>query len=307
MMITRRVWAAAAALAVLGLAGCGPVRTPWAAPAATTQAIDVHGLRRTFHVYRPPGLSGPAPLVIMLHGGFGTGTQAEQDYHWDATARVAHFVVAYPDGLDRAWNAGGGCCGVPGRTGVDDVGFITRMVARISAEVRIDPDRIYATGISNGGLMAYRLACATRIFAAIGPVAATELGGCRSPAPVSVIHIHGTADRNIPYRGGTGQGFAHIDGPAIPLLNARWRSIDHCAAPSVRSAGVLTTSVARCPGGRAVELITVRGAGHQWPGSVPAKPLAARLLHLDPPSTALNATQVIWRFFAAHHRAAHPR
>src|SRR5512135_2322953 len=118
MMITRRVWAAAAALAVLGLAGCGPARTPWAAPAATTQAIDVHGLRRTFHVSRPPVLSGPAPLVIMLHGGFGTGTQAEQDYHWDATARAAHFVVAYPDGLDRAWNAGGGCCGVPGRTGV---------------------------------------------------------------------------------------------------------------------------------------------------------------------------------------------
>ena len=308
MMITsrpRRGCAAGLALALLGAAaaGCQPVRTPWAAPSGpATQAIWVAGLRRTFHVYRPPGLAGPAPLVVMLHGGFGTGTQAEQAYHWDAQARSAHFVVAYPDGLDRAWNVGGGCCGVPGRTGADDVGFITRMVARISAEVRIDPDRIYATGISNGGMLAYRLACATTIFAAIGPVAATELGSCRSPAPVSVIHIHGTADRNVPYGGGTGQGFARIHGPAIPLLNASWRSIDHCAAPSVSTAGLVTTSVARCPGGRAVELITVRGAGHQWPGSVPPAPLAARLLHLDPPSTALDATRVIWRFFAAHPR-----
>jgi polyhydroxybutyrate depolymerase len=303
-MITRGGRLAMLALALFGLAGCGPVRGQQAAPAAaSTQVIDVHGLRRTFHVYRPAGLAGPAPLVVMLHGGFGTGTQAEQDYGWDAQARAAHFVVAYPDGLDRAWNVGGGCCGVPGRTGADDVGFITRMVARISAEVRIDPDRVYATGISNGGMLAYRLACDTTIFAAIGPDSATELGSCRSPAPVSVIHIHGTADHNIPYDGGPGQGFAHIDGPAIPFLNATWRSIDRCAAPpSVRVAGVVTTSVARCPGGRAVELITIRGAGHQWPGSVPPSPLAARLLHLDQPSTALNATRVIWRFFAAHPR-----
>lgn len=313
MMIMRRGCARAAvlALALPGLAACGPVRGPVgglsAAPAAASQVIYVHGVRRTFHLYRPSGLAGPAPLVVMLHGGFGTGTQAEQAYGWDAVARGARFVVAYPDGLDRAWNVGGGCCGVPGRTRTDDVGFITRMVARISAEVRIDPDRVYATGISNGGMLAYRLACDTRIFAAIGPDSATELGRCRSPAPVSVIHIHGTADRNIPYHGGTGQGFAHIDGPPIPLLNASWRSIDHCAAPSVRVAGVVTTSVARCPGGRAVELITIKGAGHQWPGSVPPSRLAARLLHLDQPSSALNATQVIWRFFASHHRAAHPR
>jgi polyhydroxybutyrate depolymerase len=305
MMITRRGcgWAAVLALALPGLAACAPLRSQRAAPAAaTTQVIYVHGLRRTFHVYRPPGLAGAVPLVVMLHGGFGTGSQAEQAYGWDAQARAARFVVAYPDGLDRAWNVGGGCCGIPGRTGVDDVGFITQMVARISGQLRIDPDRIYATGISNGGMLAYRLACDTTIFAAIGPVAATQLGRCRSPAPISVIHIHGTADHNVPYAGGPGQGIAHINGPAIPLLNARWRSIDHCAAPSIAVAGVVTTSVARCPGGRAVELITVRGAGHQWPGSVPPSRLAARLLHLDQPSTALNATRVIWQFFCAHHR-----
>lgn len=230
------------------------------------QVIWAAGARRTFHLYRPAALAGPAPLVVMLHGGFGTGLQAERAYGWNAAARAAGFVVAYPDGLDR----------------------------------------IYATGMSNGGMLAYRLACETRIFAAIGPVAATQLSRSRSPAPVSVIHIHGTADRNVPFGGGTGQGFARIQGPAIPLLNATWRSVNQCGAPSVSSSGLVTTSIARGPAGRAVELITVHGAGHQWPGSVPPAPLAARLLHLDQPSTALDATKVIWRFFASHHRAAHP-
>jgi len=111
--------------------------------------------------------------------------------------------------------------------------------------------------------------CHTTIFAAIGPDSATELGGCPAPAPLSVIHIHGTADKNIPYQGGEGDGVAHIDGPSVPSLNARWRGIDHCAAPATKTAGAVTTSTAACPGGRTVELITIAGAGHQWPGAVP--------------------------------------
>jgi polyhydroxybutyrate depolymerase len=292
------------------LAGCAPMQrlhagggtTAPAMPAgSSSHAITVAGVSRTFGVYRPAVLPAAAALVVMLHGGFGTGAQAERSHHWDAQADRDHFVVAYPDGLDRAWNTGGGCCGVPGRTGADDIGFITAMVSAIEHALPVSPRRVYATGISNGGIMAYTLACHTTIFAAIGPDSATELGSCRAPAPVSVIHIHGTADRNIPYNGGQGDGVAHIDGPAIPALNASWRHIDHCAAPAVRTIGAVTTSTAGCPAGRTVELITIAGAGHQWPGAVPA-PLAQRLLDLDPPSTALNATQVIWRFFAAHPR-----
>ena len=139
------------------------------------------------------------------------------------------------------------------------------------------------------------------IFAAIGPDSATELGSCPSPAPISVIHIHGTADKNIPYDGGPGDGVAHIDGPSIPAVNATWRHIDHCAVPVITTAKVVTTSIARCPAGRAVDLITIAGAGHQWPGATPNR-LAQELLHLDPPSKALDATQVIWQFFAAHPR-----
>ena len=109
------------------------------------------------------------------------------------------FLVAYPDGLNRAWNVnGGGCCGRPAREGVDDVGFIGAAVADIVKNVSIDSSRVYATGMSNGGIMSYTLACNTSIFAAIGPDAATQLNLCRSPRPTSVMTIHGTADRARP-------------------------------------------------------------------------------------------------------------
>ena len=108
-------------------------------------------------------------------------------------------------------------------------------------------------------------------------------------------------DTRIRYNGGEGEGTAHIDGPAIPALNATWRAIDGCGAPNVTTSGVVTTSIANCPNGRTVELITIDGAGHQWPGA-PGKPLIQKLLGTDPPSTALNATSTIWQFFAQHHK-----
>lgn len=267
----------------------------------STQKISVDGRNRTFHLYRPATLDSPAALVVVLHGGWGSGTQAEKDYHWDDTANSGHFLVVYPDGVDRAWNAGGGCCGPPAASNVDDVAFVSQLVASIEKQVTVDQNRVYATGISNGGLMAYRLACDTTIFAAIGPDSATLLGPCPKPAPISVLHIHGTADQNIPYNGGPGNGLAHINGPAVPALLATWRGVDGCAAPAVTVSGAVTTSIADCPAGRTVELITIAGAGHQWPGAA-SNPVADRLLGLDPVSTALDATSTYWRFFASHHK-----
>lgn len=232
---------------------------------------------RTYHLYRPAGLADPAPLVVFLHGGFGSAEQAEKTYGWDAEADAGHFLVAYPDGVDRAWNTGGGCCGVPARTGVDDVGFITAMVAAISRTVPVDPRKVFASGMSNGGIMAYTLACHTTVFAAIGPGSATQLGDCPSPKPLSVIHIHGTADHNVPYDGGVGDGVASIDGPSAPALDVQWRAVDRCGPPTVSTAGTATTSVASCPQDMRVELITVAGMGHQW---------------------APGATHTMWQFFS---------
>jgi polyhydroxybutyrate depolymerase len=268
---------------------------------SSTHGITIDGRQRTYIVYRPAGLTGSAPLVVMLHGGFGSASQAQRGYGWDAEADSGHFLVAYPNGVTRSWNTGGGCCGKAAADSVDDVGFISAMVRQISLEANVDQSRIYATGISNGGIMAYTLACQTSLFAAIGPDSATELGKCPTPHPVSVIHIHGTADTRIRYTGGEGDGTAHIDGPAVPTVNSDWRTIDGCSAPGVTTRGVVTTSIAQCPAGRTVELITIQGAGHQWPG-VKTNALIRKLVGTDASSTALDATSTIWRFFSQHHK-----
>ncbi|KZS73874.1 polyhydroxybutyrate depolymerase [Mycobacterium kansasii] len=223
---------------------------------------------------------------------------------WDAEADRGHFLVAYPDGLNRAWNAGS-CCGLPQQTDVDDVGFITAMVAAIGRQIPLDTTRVYATGMSNGAMLALRLGCQTDIFAAIAPVAGTLLTDCSRAQPTSVLQIHGTADESVPYAGGPGKaltanGTPRVDGPSVPSVNATWRSIDGCGPPSASTAGVLTTETAGCPEGRTVELISVAGAGHQWPGST-RSPLLERL-GLPEPSTALDATETIWQFFSGHHR-----
>ena len=180
MSLPRKALAAvAAAVSLFAVSGCGATAAPWSptasehslvAAGSSMRSIGVGGRVRTYHLYRPASLRSPAPLVVMMHGGFGTGEQAERDYNWDAEADGGHFLVAYPDGEVRAWNAGS-CCGEPQRTNLDDVGFITAMVSDIEQQIPIDPARVYATGMSNGAMMALRLGCQTDAFAAIAPVA----------------------------------------------------------------------------------------------------------------------------------------
>ncbi len=293
---------------ILALGACqprdaGPASTQEMVSGSSNHTLTVGGRERTFQLYLPPirPAAGSAPLVVILHGGFGSGSQAAESYGWNAEADRHGFVVAYPDGLNRAWAVGGGCCGGPGRQGVNDVAFVTEMIAAVNRIVPVDAARVYAAGMSNGGMFAYRLACDTTLFAAIGVVAGTLLGECSPSMPVSVIHIHGDADRNVPFDGSPGDGVARIDGPPIAELIAGWRAEARCADPTVAPSGPTTTSIAKCPAGVAVELILVAGAGHQWPGARP-KPAAEKALGVDPPSDVLDATSTIWQFFAAHPR-----
>jgi polyhydroxybutyrate depolymerase len=274
-------------VAVLVIAGCAPGepskpgRPSGFGNGVSVHTINIGGGDRIYRLYEPEGLPASAPLVVILHGATGSAEQAERSYGWDQLADSAKFVVAYPDGFDRAWNVnGGGCCGPPARQGVDDIAFISGAVADIVKNVSIDSSRVYATGISNGGIMSYTLACNTGVFAAIGPDAATQLDPCPSPHPTSVMHIHGTADPLVPYEGG--QGSSVINGPSVPELNAFWRNVDHCGAPAATTSGRVTTSTAGCADKRSVVLITIDGGGHiEWPSF---------------------ATHTLWEFFAAHPR-----
>jgi polyhydroxybutyrate depolymerase len=230
-------------LVLLLLAGC---RSTGGEGVTDTRTIEVGGQDRSFRVYTPASVSERAALVVMMHGGFGSGAQAQRAYGWDELADREGFIVAYPDGESRAWNVGGGCCGRPGREDIDDVAFLEQMVAAIEG---IDPQRVYATGMSNGAMMAYRLGCDSKVFAAIGPVAGTLLGECPAPAPIPVIHVHGLKDPNVRFDGAGGAGVAGIDGPPIPEVVKLWQD----------------------NGGGAVNLVTVADAAHEWPAGTTEK------------------------------------
>lgn len=239
-------------------------------------------------------------LAICVLLAFGNGEQAERTYHWDEAADAHGFVTLYPDGILRAWNAGT-CCGQPMQRQIDDVGFLTALVEQIVRDENIDPRRLYFTGISNGAMMSYRLACGSKLaIAAIGPVAGTLVSPCAQAKPASVLAIHGLADRNVPFGGGVGSGFDRNARISVPATLARWREIDRCEAATVRATEPVQYETSRCANGHSVELITIAGAGHQWPGSEPPPLAAVALLHLDQPSHALDATAVLWDFFASH-------
>ena len=283
--------------ATIGAFALGLAALACAAPARADEHLTVSGLDRTFHAYVPAHRAPSPALVVVLHGGFGTGAQAEAAYRWDALADRYGFVVLYPDGLQRAWNAGD-CCGQPRARNVDDVAFIEAAIGATARAYATDPKRVYVTGISNGGMMAYRLACESALpIAAIAPVAASLAVTCDHPRPVSVLHVHGLADRNVPFGGGPGSGFARVTYRPVTAALDVFRKADACAGPVTVTNGPVTTVRSACANGDVVELTTIAGAGHQWPGAVPPPQRAAAVLRLDPPSTALDATALIWSFF----------
>lgn len=271
-------------------------------PEAVERTLSVGGRERTYLLLRPAGLGreNKVPLVIVLHGGFGTGLKIEKYFKWDDQAKSKGFVVAYPDGLNRGWNAGGGCCGMSGKNNVDDLGFITRLIEEISAAENIDPKRVYLGGMSNGAAMVYHYACeGTYPVAAFGPVAGSLNHACEKPHAVSLMAFHGLADHNVPFTGGpTDRAFADRVHwlPEQQVLD-NFRQASNCGPPSLRKEGLVEFARSSCAGGREVTLITIEGAGHQWPGSKPPGWFARIVFPPDPPSTAIDATSTLWTFF----------
>ena len=260
--------------------------------ATEVRTITVDGVERSYRVHIPQVLAAEPALVVMLHGGFGSGRQAERSYGWGAASDDHGFVVVYPDGENRAWSAGD-CCGPPdGR--LDDVAFIAALVDALQAEFGVMPERTFATGMSNGAMLAYRLACETDLFAAIAPVAGTIVVECDDPNPTSVLHIHGALDERVRLDGERGTGTSDVDGLPVADVIELWRMANDCDEPLTTTEGILTRKVSACAEGRTVELVVIADSGHAWPGGV--EPMGQLL---DEPSTALDATSEIWRFFDA--------
>jgi polyhydroxybutyrate depolymerase len=251
----------------------------------------------------------PAPLVLAFHGGGGDAAFMADDtrYGLQREADKDGFIVAFPNGASKlpggrfaTWNAGA-CCGYARDTGSDDVGFARAVVSALEARYAVDAARVFATGMSNGGMLVHRLACdAADVFRAVASVAGTDATTRCSPSrPVSVLHVHARDDDHVLFDGGAGPGAfrdAHsvMQFVSVPETIARWVQRDQCSGPPQRVlqvAGAYCDVYRSCAGGAQVQLCVTDTGGHSWPGAdrVRAGKEAA--------STALDASAAIWRFF----------
>lgn len=278
------------------------------------QSINVDGTERDFLLHLPPTTRKTYPLVLVFHGGFGTPERIENKTGFDSIADREDFIVSYPRGLRRHWRDGRMEENFQGR-GDDDVIFVKRLIAALERHYPIDPHRIYAVGLSNGGIFSYRLACElsdkiAAIASVSGSMGGAMPGHCHSVDPVSILHIYGTADSLVQQQGGPIAG-GRMPGTVVSLNAVRkfWLRADHCnpASKSLTALPVLdpddNTRVTlerytECKGGSEIRFYRIAGGGHAWPGPEPD----TRFLRRGPKSGNLDATQVIWDFFRHHQR-----
>ncbi len=297
-----------AAMVLVQGADNAPLRPANAQPSVARDTIRTlnHGNRaRSYVVHIPPEYhpTVPTAVVLVFHGGLSNAHTVQQTTRMNTVSDAKGFVVVYPNGTGRfsdrllTWN-GGRCCGYAAERNVDDVGFVNALLDDVERVVNVDRRRIYATGISNGALMAYRLACelSDRI-AAIGPVAGTQtIESCAPGRPVPVLHIHGDRDAHVPYHGGVGVGPSGVRFTSVGETIAFWVRRNGCVptARITQTGNIRHTIYSPCDQHATVRLITVIGGGHAWPGGEPAWRGG------DVPTQELHASGVLWDFFAAH-------
>jgi len=279
------------------------------APNRITGTIVSSGQRREYllHVSSHYDPTRATPLVISLHGAAVWPATQREASQWNRLADRRGFIVVYPSGTTLDGNGTGRLpfrvwVAEPGPSVTADSRFISDLIDSLSADYRIDPARIYADGLSNGGGMAFALSCTlSRRIAAIGMVAAAHAltwSWCPDSTPVPVIAFHGTADPMVAYNG-AGTGWLNPRPfPNIPGFMAHWARRNHCQGTPTETAAasdVVRREYAGCAAGAAVVLYTVRGGGHQWPGGTPLPVWLAGAA-----SQSIDATRLMWNFYLAH-------
>ncbi len=266
-------------------------------PGDYARPLNHKRLARSYVLHLPPAAANaaPLPLVIASHGGGGNAEGFQKYAGLDAVADRESFAVGYPNGTGHplrserllTWNAGR-CCGWALDNKVDDVGFTLRVIDSVAQLAHIDRRRVYATGHSNGAMMAYRLAAeAADRIAAIAPVAsAMNLKRAFAPSrAVAVLHIHSLDDPRALYAGGDNKSFAGTTIHHEPVFSSLqlWERHNQCSgagtelerrrtpAPSGKGQQVAVHLAANCPKGSAVELWKLTGVGHAWPAKNPAR------------------------------------
>lgn len=275
------------------------------------RSVEVGGTRRSYLVHVPPRVdpTTATPVVVAFHGGGANADTMVVFSGLNETADRAGFVVVYPEGSGRlprllTFNAGD-CCGLAAAQGVDDVAFTRCVLDDLAGVVNVDRRRVFATGMSNGAMMTYRLAAelSDRIAAIApvgGPMGTPE---CRPGRPVSVMHFHGDADEFAPFEGGRGRGPSGTDFRSVPFSIDAWVTANGCRKtptttrlPDREDDGTRVREE-RYGAGRddaEVVLVVIEGGGHTWPGREP------RLRTLGVSTRDISANDMMWEFFERH-------
>lgn len=262
------------------LAAAAVLVTPLAAEATQRieRKITVGGMTREYIAYLPDNPKGKDswPIMMAFHPALGTASYMEKTTRLHATKGAENFVVVYPDGFRRTWNAGD-CCGLAKKRNIDDLGFFNAIRKDLATMLPVR-EKVYVTGYSNGARMVYHLVCKQPgTIAAAVPFAATRdmSSGCAS-GRVPLMHIHGDADEGSPVEGGYAKSAAikNTLGYMAPALQVVKEVAQHngCSVSSASQMkesdlGTTCTAYTNCPGNADAVLCVIPGLGHVWPGS----------------------------------------
>lgn len=272
--------------------------------------IEVDGRTRSFYVHTPPAHntepnSSALPVLIGFHGGGGSAAGFAEKTGFSAVADELGVIVVYPNGTTlfprreilQTWNAGN-CCAYALDNDIDDIAFLDAMLDYVLEHYNADPASIYLTGHSNGGMLSYRAACElSERITGIAPVAgAQNVSACEPQRPLDILIIHGTDDQHVLYEGGrpresVGDAGDRVD-TAVATTRDFWVAHNQCSAePVVVADGdVLTERFVGCAEAVRVQVVSLQGGGHSWPGSDPRRSVS------DPPFADYDATREIMRF-----------
>lgn len=273
------------------------------------------GRLRTYAVHVPADANAknPLPIVLVLHGGGGSGARIARHTGFDAVADREGFLVVYPDGVRGHWNDGRGSQDYAHRVNVDDVGFLEALIDTVAEQFNGDANRVFMTGPSNGGMMTYRFACERpERLAGVAPVIACVpepiAGACAGETALPALIINGTEDPLVPFGGGGVQvgnreSGRVISAPDSAALLAQRNGCGETPAETVLpdidpddGTTVRLYHYGNCAENAEVIFYVIEGGGHTWPGGrqYGPEPLVGRV------SRELNATETIWTFFAEH-------
>jgi polyhydroxybutyrate depolymerase len=304
--------------AIRALAIIAGLCIPWSslsAAAMKTEKLTVGGVEREYFISGASS-QGPRPTVLVLHGSLLNAQLMIPAMGFQPLVEREGLVAVYPNAINGQWNDGRAAAALWSGGRHEDVAFLRALVAHLISSGTSDPERVYVTGYSNGGMMAFRLMCETNgIFAGAAAIAATlpaEISGdCKPKGPIPTLIMNGTADPFVPFYGGDlpfGSGRVLSTDATVRFL----RKVNGCteaakvdALPDVDandSSHVTLTSWTTCSSAAPVLLYKVEGGGHRIPSVGRGVPFADVLL--GKLNHDFEAAEAIWSFFKDKTRLA---